>query len=92
MYGLHDELCCDFPHCGGEYDRRRGKKIAIWKVDRVLAFCAKHAKRLREEGIELQTLAAIHAAHKKSEDAKVNARAAREEQAFIKSLKSGGAS
>jgi hypothetical protein len=60
MYGSKDDLGCDFPVCGGEFDARQGCDVAILKDGCILAFCAGHSAQLIAAGVPLQPLSSIH--------------------------------
>ncbi len=55
-----DDVCCDFPGCGKEFDKTNGARVAIVDKGDIKAFCREHCARLIEEGIELRVLSEIH--------------------------------
>lgn len=86
MYGIEDEIRCDFPSCGGNFDSRKGQKVAIRKDGKTLAFCGVHATQLRKAGVPLRTLESIHRElNKPEQEAQLRVRKKLEND-FIKSL------
>jgi len=82
---------CDFPGCSERYDTTPRAVNAIVKDGENMAFCAKHSRRLLEDGVKLRPLDEIHAeANKRKEEqeaAERKAQAERIERDFIDSLK-----
>lgn len=55
-----DEVRCDFPGCGDDFDTAKNARVAIVVDGKIMAFCSKHSRRLAEEGISLRVLSEIH--------------------------------
>ncbi len=51
---MWDDISCDFPYCGKEYDKRSGKRVALVKDGEIMCFCAEHCKELTANGVNLR--------------------------------------
>ena len=88
MYGATEDFQCDFPICGGQFDQRPGRPVAILKNGIVMAFCTKHSEQIIAAGVQLQSLQEINAELcTGGKESKLRDKQKREE-AFINSLKS----
>lgn len=85
------EDCCDFPGCGKSYYKKPKALVALERKGEIQAFCQEHSERLIREGIQLFTLAELHAARKQAREAKLKEqqqqRQTAAETAFIDQLR-----
>ncbi|MBI3632429.1 MAG: hypothetical protein HY225_03205 [Candidatus Vogelbacteria bacterium] len=87
MSFLWDDISCDFPGCGKEYDKRDGKRVAIVKDGEIMCFCAEHCKVLASKGVKLQVHREVLDELEDAKYAEGDRRLERERDEFIKSLK-----
>lgn len=82
-----DHGCDMVPHCGNDFDKTPGVKVAIAKDGEVLAFCFAHSKDLILAGVPLRTLEEVRAELRKPEEDKQKIMRDTARQKFINELK-----
>ena len=82
-----EDVECDFPHCGKEFDKTDHAKVAILKNGSVMAFCKEHASKLISEGVPLKSLEEIRAEREASAKKREADERKAHEAKFISDLK-----